>query len=392
MNILLGISGSVAAFKGIILARLLSKKGHVVRTILTLGGREFVSPLQISSLTGEPCYLDEDFFVESDVPLHLDLAQWADLLIIAPATANTIARFRVGLADDLLSATYLAFDKMVIIAPAMHEAMWNSDSTRENVDALALRGNIFVGPYTGDLSTGEIGMGRMAEPEEIAAVVEDVEGKINVLRGKKFLVSLGRTEEDMDPVRVVTNRSSGRMGISLVRIFKALGAKVFTVSGEVSYPLPKRDDIIKVRSGEEMFQAMKELLPEVDVVVMVAAVSDFKPKTLRKDKIKRGKKLVVEFEPTRDILRELSGMKRSDQVFVGFALEEGDLLRKGKKKLKEKGLDLLIANRFSAIGSEVSEGVILTEGEKEEFESLTKGELALRIVDWILRAIEKKTH
>lgn len=390
MNVLLGICGSVAAIKGVILARELHKKGHICRVILTKGAKEFINPLQLSSLTGQPCYTDEDFFGEFDMPLHLELANWAEILIVAPVSANTLARFRVGMADDLLSATYMSFKKSVMLVPAMHETMWNAQSTQENVTVLTMRGNHFLGPYRGELSTGEVGYGRMAEPEEILFAIEDIGIKNKALQGKKVLISLGRTEEEIDPVRVITNRSSGKMGLSLIQIFSSLGADVHAVAGEVSVPLPDTPKIERVRRGEEMYNALRMLLPKMDVFLMVAAVSDYRPKRAKETKIRRGKSLKLEFEPTRDIIKELSKNKKKGQVFIGFALEERDLVRQGKAKLREKNLDILIANKFQAIGSDLTEGYIITEDEIEEFKDLSKTELALRLIDWLLKIQKNK--
>jgi len=390
VNILLGICGSVAAIKGALLARALFKKGHICRVVLTKGGREFITPLQITSLTGEPCYTDEDFFVESEVPLHLELASWADVFVVAPLSANTLARFRMGVADDILSAIYMSFKGIVLLAPAMHDTMWKAPGTQENIRTLIARGNIFLGPYEGELSTGEVGTGRMAEPEEILSAIEDIGVKSNVLRGKKILITLGRTEEELDPIRVITNRSSGKMGLSLMQVLSSLGADVYVVAGEVSVPLPDTSKIRRVRSGEEMYNTVKTLMPQMDVLIMAAAVSDFRPREIKKSKIRRGKALTVEFEPTRDILKDLSREKRKGQIFVGFALEEDNLLEQGKEKLKEKNLEMLVANRFRAIGSDITEGFIIERDKAEEFKDLTKTELAMRIADWLVNIIEKK--
>ncbi len=388
MRVLLGITGSVAAYKGAYIARELTKRGYRVTALLTEGAQKFITPLQISSLIGESCYTDADFFAMRKKPVHIVLARENDLMVIAPATYDFIGKAANGIADCLLLSVFAAFRKPVLIAPAMHQDMWDSPILRENIEKLKAAGVKFIGPVEGELASGA-GRGRMVEPMEIVAECEKVCGAIETLKGKTALIAYGRTEEDIDPVRVITNRSSGRMGCFLAERAKALGAKTILVEGEISVSPPHGDEKVKVRTHDEMESALKNLAPKADIVIMCAAVSDFKPARKSGSKIKRGKPLTLELEPTSDILREIAQEKRGDQIFVGFALESGDIEKKAAEKLKKKGVDIIVGNTLDAPGSDRIDGVIIDrKGNKTRIEGLHKAEVASLVFDYIANLLK----
>ncbi len=316
MRVLLGVSGSVAAHKGLLLGRLLRKRGHEVKVILTRAAEEFVKPLAFKSLVGET-YTDGDFFGGA---LHVELAEWAELPVLAPATARSLAKLRAGLAEDLLSATFLLKGPPGIIVPAMHTGLWLNPAVQEAAYWLRRVGYQVVDPVEGDLSVGK-GLGRMPEPEELVPLVEAWEGVFGVLKGKRALVAYGPTAEPLDPVRVITNRSSGKLGVEVCRALKWAGAEVRAVAGFSAPPAPA-DELVRAETAEEMALALAERAPEADVLVMAAAVADFKPAERFPEKLKRSGELTLRLVPTEDILASLNvkGLK------VGFALAERERL------------------------------------------------------------------
>jgi phosphopantothenoylcysteine decarboxylase/phosphopantothenate--cysteine ligase len=385
MRVLLGISGSIAAYKGVILARALTQKGIEVTTVLTESALNFVTPLTLESLTQRRVYTNSDFFTPRETPIHLALARWSDLIVIAPTTAHLIAKIAHGFADDLLTSIVLTSNSPLILAPAMHSSMWENRTVVENVYTLRKRGIELLGPIRGELSTGETGWGRMMEPEDILShIIKRLEVK-RKLQGRKVLVAYGRTEEPIDPIRVITNRSSGKMGASLVDTAKKLGAHVISVEGLTSVPPSSSDLCVRVHTSDEMMDAIEKHIEDVDVFVMAAAVSDFKPAVEKGKKIKRGESFVLEFKPTVDILKEMSKRKKPHQIFVGFALESKDkLLEDARRKLEEKNLDIVVANELKAMGSDWTEGYILSkDGREESFSNITKGELSNLIFEII---------
>jgi len=391
VKVLLGVTGSIAAYKSVIVARLLTKAGHEVKTIITRGGENFISSLSISNLTVNDVFTEDDFWMPGQkIPLHIELARWPDVVLVAPATMHFLGKLAHGIADDLLTSTIAAIDRPVLLAPAMHTEMWNSRVLQDNVIRLKIFGYEFIGPYEGELSSGDRGIGRMAEPEDIIERVIQIGNTERKLRGKKVIITYGGTEEELDDVRVITNKSSGKMGISLSRRAKELGAHVIAVVGRVEVQPLYYDEIYYARSVDELSMTLQEIVPGADVLIMAAAVSDFKPIGRLEGKVKRGEKLVVEFEPTEDILKNLSKSKRPDQIFVGFALESRNLLENATKKMQEKGVDMIVANYATAMGSDFINGFILTkEGEKIPVETLTKSELAIILFDKIAEKIEK---
>lgn len=385
MRVILGITGSVAAHKGASLARLFVKKGYRVTGVLTRAAERFITPLQISSLTGDECFKEADFFAPQTKPLHIELAESADLLVVAPASYDFIGKAACGIADGLLLSVFSAFRRPVVMAPAMHSSMWNSPFLRENMEKLRAAGVHFVGPVVGILSSGESGMGRMADPVEILRFSEKLLGEAGKLKGKKVIIAYGRTEEEIDPVRVITNRSSGKMGYYLAERAKALGAYTILVEGEISYVSPVGDEKHRVRTHSQMRDAMMKLSPEADVIIMSAAVSDFRPEARSEEKIKRGNTLELTLVPTGDILAEIGKNKKEGQVLVGFALESKNLEEIAREKLSRKNLDIIVGNTVEAPGSDVLDGFILDKkGDVRKFKGAHKAEVASAIFEKIV--------
>ena len=337
-KIVLGITGSIAAYKACYLIRGLIKQGAEVQVVITPAGKEFITPLTLSTLTGKPVV--SEFFDRRDGSWHshVQLGLWADAMIIAPATASTIGKMANGIADNMLITTYLSMKAPVFVAPAMDLDMYAHPSTQKNLDTLRSYGNHIIEPATGFLASKLEGKGRMEEPDNIIGVVDRFFGEKTDLKGRKILITAGPTYEKLDPVRFIGNYSSGKMGIALAEECAARGAEVELVCGPVSittsHPGIHRTD---VESAAQMYQATTTLFPEADAAILCAAVADFTPAAVADNKIKReGNRLTLELEPTRDIARELGQMKKPGQVMVGFALETNDEKSHAKEKLQKK--------------------------------------------------------
>lgn len=353
-KILLGISGGIAAYKTASLVRLFIKAGAHVKVIMTPASKDFVTPLTLSTLSKNPVY--SSFYNEEDENAvwnnHVELALWADLFLIAPATANTMSKMVSGSADNLLTATYLSAKCPVYFAPAMDLDMYKHPSTLASFKALEGFGNIMIPAETGELASGLSGEGRMAEPENIIAFIEkDIESKLP-LRGKKILVTAGPTYEAIDPVRFIGNHSSGKMGYDIAMAAANEGAAVILVSGpthlSLEHPLVK---VVRVTSAQEMYEACHEYFEEVDAAIAAAAVADYRPKTAASQKIKKGEgNLLLELEKTKDILASL-GEKKTRQYLVGFALETENETEHAKLKIKKKNLDLIVLNSLNDEGA-----------------------------------------
>ncbi len=349
MKVILGVTGGIAAYKSCELVRLFKKAGHEVRVVMTAGAERFVGPLTFHSLSGEPVLrsLHEGAY-DLSATAHIDLAQWGDILIVAPATANFLAKFAGGLADDALLTEALAFQGPILLAPAMNTRMWEAQVTQENLARLQARGVRLVGPVAGDLACGETGAGKMSEPAEIfAAALAD-----RPLAGKKILVTSGPTRAYIDKVRFLTNRSSGRMGHSLAEAAARLGAEVVLVTGPVEPRFAKlaQGKVIEVETGDEMLAACLPHLPTVDAVFATAAVADFQMPEILEGKLRREGKLSLELEASVDVLGELAKQKRPGQVFFGFAAEAGEgeaEFAKAREKIARKKLDYLALNNIS---------------------------------------------
>jgi len=351
-RILLIISGGIAAYKCLELIRLIKKRGGAVQVILTRSGEEFVTPLSVASLTGEKVFTDLfDLTDETEIG-HIELSRSADLVVVAPASADIMARMANGIANNLATTALLATDKKVLIAPAMNVRMWQHAATQRNIDILRGDGILFVGPNEGDMACGEFGPGRMAEPEEILGAITSALGdQIGPLDGKTVLITAGPTHEPIDPVRYIANRSSGKQGYALAQAAYDLGARVILVSGPVSLPLPEGVEMLPVETGQNMLAACLEELP-VDIVICAAAVADWRVENPADEKMKKqGKGDVPKFDLTQnpDILRTIANHKTDRPlIVVGFAAETQNVIENAKAKLASKNCDMIVANDVGA--------------------------------------------
>jgi phosphopantothenoylcysteine decarboxylase/phosphopantothenate--cysteine ligase len=344
-KILLGVTGGIAAYKAVFLLRLFKNEGADVRVIMTQSATEFVAPLTFETLSENPVHIrmfsaGKEAGATSPIE-HIDLAKWPDAVVIAPATANTIAKLTGGAADDLLSSTVSAFDGPVVLAPAMNDVMWKNEATQANIRALGQRGYRVVSPGTGDLACGYEAEGRMAEPVDILAhVMKLFRSDFARLR---VLVSVGGTEEDIDPVRVISNRSSGKMGFALAEAARERGADVTVVCGRVSVPAPLGMRVVHVRTTAEMSEALKKAFVDADVLIMAAAVSDYKPAAPLAHKKKSDSEWTLDLSPTEDILASLAKMKNK-RFIIGFAVETENVEENAQGKLRRKNCDLMVVN------------------------------------------------
>jgi phosphopantothenoylcysteine decarboxylase / phosphopantothenate---cysteine ligase len=385
-RVLLGVSGGIAAYKSAELVRRFRARGHEVRCALTRSAVSFVAPLTLEVLSGRPVYQEE--YLEPGVggeEAHIAAAAWAEVLCVAPATAHVLARLALGLADDFLTTTALAFTGPVVVAPAMHLDMWEKPATRQHAETLKGRGVWFAGPVEGPLASGEVGMGRMAEPEAIVEAVEAAAGA-GPLAGRTVLVTAGPTHEPLDPVRFLGNRSSGRMGFALAAEAARRGARVVLVAGPVALATPAGVTRVDVVTAREMERAVREHAPAADLVVMAAAVADFRPRRVASSKIKKEDGLpAIDLEENPDILAGLRAVA-PQAVLVGFAAETEELERHARAKLERKGADLLVANdvsrrdiAFESGDNEVT--VYRPQGEPVFFSRRPKAELAASLFD-----------
>jgi phosphopantothenoylcysteine decarboxylase / phosphopantothenate---cysteine ligase len=390
-----GVSGGIAAYKAAELVRALQRNGVEVRVAMTAAAQKFVQPLTFAALTGykvatslwdEASSTGEQ--AEQNGIDHIAEAQWADALVVAPATANILAKFAHGIADDFLSTLYLATTAPVLAAPAMNVNMWNHAATQANLELLRQRGVHIVEPGTGDLACGMIGAGRMAEPEEIAAAVMGMLGRRNDLAGEVLLVTAGGTREALDPVRFIGNRSSGKMGYALAEAAASRGARVILVSGLASLRVPQRCELVKVTTADEMRDAVLSRMGEATLVVKAAAVADFRPLTVAEQKLKRSGPMTLQLAPTEDILAEVVRQRRPGQLIVGFAAETEHLMENGRAKLLRKGADAIVVNDVAGEGvgidADLNAATFLTRATAVELPEMPKRQLADRILDEIL--------
>jgi len=344
-KILLGITGGIAAYKSVYLLRLLKTEGADVRVVMTEAAQQFVAPLTFEALSENPVHIrmfDTGGQKGTVSPIeHIDLAKWPDLVVVAPTTANTLSKIVGGGADDLLSSIIAAYDGTTILVPSMNDVMWNNPATQENVRVLSQRGYRVIPPASGDLACGYPAEGRMAEPDEILEFIKALYS--SDFASLRVLVSVGGTEEDLDPVRVITNRSSGRMGFAIAEAARDRGAQVTVVVGRVSVPPPIGVRVIHVRTSDQMAGALKTAFVETDVLVMAAAVSDYKIASPLSHKKKKGSSWTIELTATEDILQSIGKMK-GKRFIVGFALETEDIEQRAKEKLSRKNCDLLVVN------------------------------------------------
>lgn len=388
-HIVLGITGSIAAYKAASLARLFIKAGAEVQIVMTPSGKEFITPVTLSALTGKPVV--SEFFTANDGTWHshVDLGLWADLMIIAPATASTLGKMANGIADNMLITTYLSMKAPVMIAPAMDLDMFAHPSTTRNIEMLKSYGNIIIEPASGELASHIVGKGRMEEPEKIFEYVVSFFEKQQTLSKKKILITAGPTYEKIDPVRFIGNYSSGKMGFALAEECASRGAKVTLIAGPVSLEtISPNIHRIDVESAEEMFEASVEAFPSMDAAILCAAVADYKVKEQAKEKIKRtGDEMNMLLIPNKDIAAQLGQMKNK-QLLVGFALETNDEESNAIKKMEKKNLDFIVLNSLNDTGAGFQHdtnkiSILSKNGEKEDFPLKSKKEVAFDIINRI---------
>lgn len=400
MKVLLGVTGCIGAYKAAEILRGLQRRGVQIRVVMTRQATEFVRPLTFEALSGQPVIVEMFDRPNYATIEHIAVAREADLLLVAPATANIIAKFAHGVADDFLSTVYLSNTNPVLIAPAMNVEMWNHAATRANIKILRDRGVLFVEPGVGYQACGEVGMGRLAEPEEIAERAFEIlrnlqsrspESTSKDFAGEHVMVTAGPTVEDLDPVRFITNRSSGKMGYAMAEAARDRGARVTLISGPVNLPPPEDVETVSVRSTREMFEAVMSRLHDVTVFIGSAAVADFRPASRAEQKIKKeGRKTItVELEETEDIIAAVGAApNRERRVVAGFAAESQSLLEYAERKLRGKGLDLIVANDITragaGFGAETNAATILKrDGSRVELPLQSKRALADRTLDEI---------
>lgn len=393
-RILLGVTGSIAAYKAVELLRLLTKSGAEVQVVMTEAATKFVAPLTFETLTRQPVLLDMWSLEYSHRIGHIEATQRADLFVVAPATARTIARLALGLGDDFLSCIYLASRCPVVVAPAMDCDMFEHPAVQENLQRLRDRGVHVVEPEMGPLASGLVGRGRLAELSEILGAIERILIPRQDLAGQVVLVTAGPTREPLDPVRFLSNRSSGKMGYAIAEAAAARGAHVILVSGPTALPAPPGADMIHVETAEEMYQAVLAKLEPARVVIKAAAVADYRPKHKADRKIKKDQAIsAVALEPTPDILAEL-GKRKGTRILVGFAAETDDLVANARRKLQRKNLDFMVANDVGQTGAgfDVDTNVVKildAMGGVEELPLLSKREVADRILDRVKAVLQQ---
>ena len=388
-RIVLGITGSIAAYKACVLIRELIKAGAEVQAVMTPSAKEFITPLTISTLTHKPVI--SEFFDRRDGSWHshVDIGLWADAMIIAPATASSIAKMANGVADNMLITTYLSMRAPVFVAPAMDVDMFSHTATQKNIKTLRSYGNIIIEPETGELASGLEGKGRMEEPAVIAKSLEAYFKSQNQLKGKRVLITAGPTYEKIDPVRFIGNYSSGKMGYALAEECAERGAEVELVSGPVSINLNRANiHITKVESAAQMYAAAVNAFPKTDIAILCAAVADFTPRETKDVKIKREKgDMAIQLVPTKDIAAELGRIKKESQFMVGFALETNDETNNAINKLKAKKLDFIVLNSLNDKGAgfsvDTNKITIISDTSKYEYSLKPKREVAKDIIDKI---------
>ena len=392
-NILLGVTGGIAAYKAAEIVRHLKKSGSSVRVVMTKSAEEFITPLTLQALSGNRVSR-ELLDAEAEAAMgHIELAKWADGILIAPATANTLARLSSGRGDDLLSTITLAFEGPISLAPAMNQAMWRDSRTQENLKKLIDKGYILCGPGSGEQACGDFGLGRMLEPLEIMEIFSD-SFKEGMLSGKTVLITAGPTKEPIDPVRFITNRSSGKMGYSLAEAAIDAGAIVTLITGPVDIEPPMKCNTIPVETAKEMHEAVMHHVNKKDIYIGTAAVSDYRPARKNETKLKKddkGSPLILELVENQDILKSVSELEERPFV-VGFAAETNDLIKNAKTKFKNKGLDLIVANDVSdkSIGFDSDDNAVtlITKSRNLAIEKESKRKIAKKIIKLIAEEID----
>lgn len=395
-RIVVGVSGGIAAYKACDLVSKLSKKDYEVKVILTKHAEKFVSKLTFEALCHN--YVETDLFDESneDPIAHITLAKWADLMIIVPATANIIAKVTHGISDDLLSTTFLACNKHKMICPAMNTQMYENPITQKNIQACKDLGYQILDPVVGHLACNDTGRGKMIEPADIVEAIDNYFNTLNKLSGKTVLISAGPTQEAMDPVRFISNHSSGKQGYAIAKAAKAMGANVILVSGPVQLEKIEGIQTIDVTSALDMFEAIKQNADKADYIIMAAAVSDYRPENIAEHKIKKSDDTIeMTFVKNPDILAYLGQHKTKKQIICGFAMETQDLDKNAKEKLEKKNCDMLIANNLfvSGAGFQTDTNIVslLTKDSIEHLPKLSKEELGQKILETMMKIEEGKT-
>lgn len=395
-RIVVGVSGGIAAYKACDLVSKLSKKDYEVKVILTKHAEKFVSKLTFEALCHN--YVETDLFDESneDPIAHITLAKWADLMIIVPATANIIAKVTHGISDDLLSTTFLACNKHKMICPAMNTQMYENPITQKNIQACKDLGYQILDPVVGHLACNDTGKGKMIEPADIVEAIDNYFNTSNKLSGKTVLISAGPTQEAMDPVRFISNHSSGKQGYAIAKAAKAMGANVILVSGPVQLEKIEGIQTIDVTSALDMFEAIKQNADKADYIIMAAAVSDYRPENIAEHKIKKSDDTIeITFVKNPDILAYLGQCKTKKQIICGFAMETQDLDKNAKEKLEKKNCDMLIANNLfvSGAGFQTDTNIVslLTKDSIEHLPKLSKEELGQKILETMMKIEEGKT-
>ncbi len=394
-KVVLGVTGGIAAYKAAELVRLLVKEGAEVHVVMTENAQKFLTPLTFQTLSGNPVITDPFALINHSQIGHIALADLAELVVILPATANIIGKMAHGIADDFLSTMVMATKAPVLIVPSMNVHMWENQALQENLKILLERGYHLIEPGEGELACHWYGKGRLPELNEVLEKIEDLFSKKD-LKGERIIITGGPTQEAIDPVRFITNRSSGKMGLALAKMARRRGAEVIFITGPTSLSLPRRDiTLISVQSAEEMREAVFHHLEGSSIIIKAAAVSDYRPKITSNKKIKKEEDhLSLTLEKTTDILKEL-GKKKADRILVGFAAETEDLITNAKKKLQEKNLDFIVANDVSKVGIGFSSDmnqvkILFPSGKIKELPLMTKEDVSQIILDEVVELVKRK--
>jgi len=391
-RIVLGVTGGIAAYKAAEFVRLLVKGEAEVHVVMTRNAQEFITPLTFQTLSGNPVTTDPFTLLEETKIGHIALADLAELILILPATANIIGKIANGIADDFLSTMVMASKAPVLLVPSMNVNMWDNKAVQKNIQTLIERGYHFVEPGTGELACHWYGKGRLADLEEVMERIEDLFSPKD-LKGERILLTAGPTQEPIDPIRFITNRSSGKMGYALAGMARRRGADVILISGPTSLSLPRRDmEVVQVQTAEEMREAVLRHLERCSVVIKAAAVGDFRPREVSQAKIKKGESsLSLQLERTGDILEEI-GKRKGDRILIGFAAETENLVKNAHKKLLAKNLDMIVANEVEAsFGQDANKVKILfPSGEIEDVPLMIKGDVANVVLDQVVRLRQEK--
>ena len=389
-NIVLGVTGGIAAYKSAEIVSRLRHSGANVHVIMTRNATEFVAPLTFRTLSANPVAINTFDAPEYWNVEHVALAKWADLFVIAPATANILAKMAHGIADDMLSTTVLATKAPVLAAPAMNTGMWTAESTQANVAVLKSRGILFCGPESGMLACRDEGAGRMSEPEDIVRQIDEILNARKDLAGKKVLVTAGATRERLDPVRFLTNDSSGKMGFAIAEAARDRGAEVTLIKGNTTVPVPDGIHIEEIESAQDLLRVMKKAVPGQDIVIQAAAVADYRPVQVSKTKIKKkaGESITLQLTENPDIAKAVGGIKKNHQTFVGFAAETDHVKKNAEAKLSAKNLDLIVANDVTRPGAgfnaDTNIVTLITHDSSEDLPMMSKRKVAEAILDKVL--------